>query len=233
MERESRGMVDWHSIDTVLLDMDGTLLDLHFDNYFWRTHLPKQYARAQGLSEQAAKVYLEDLFDANQGSLNWYCLDFWRETLAIDLVALKQEVTDKIVLRPYVTEFLQWLQHLEKTVVMVTNAHRDSLSLKMAHIDLSSHFHLMVSSHDFGSPKEHQTFWHSLKSLHHFDPQTTLLVDDSHAVLRAAQRYGIAHLLSIQQPDSQQAPRQEEPFDSVRCYQQLMNQFKASANSGD
>src|SRR5688572_6670841 len=35
-------MIDWNAVDTVLLDMDGTLLDLHFDNYFWLTHLPKR-----------------------------------------------------------------------------------------------------------------------------------------------------------------------------------------------
>ena len=26
-------MINWQQIDTVFLDMDGTLLDLHFDNY--------------------------------------------------------------------------------------------------------------------------------------------------------------------------------------------------------
>ena len=27
--------IDWQSIDDVLLDMDGTLLDLHYDATFW------------------------------------------------------------------------------------------------------------------------------------------------------------------------------------------------------
>ncbi|HBT55971.1 MAG TPA: haloacid dehalogenase, partial [Pseudomonas sp.] len=33
-------MLNWNAIDTVLLDMDGTLLDLHFDNHFWLEHMP-------------------------------------------------------------------------------------------------------------------------------------------------------------------------------------------------
>ncbi|MCP4043692.1 MAG: haloacid dehalogenase, partial [Gammaproteobacteria bacterium] len=33
-------VINWNSIHTVLLDMDGTLLDLHFDNQFWLEHVP-------------------------------------------------------------------------------------------------------------------------------------------------------------------------------------------------
>ena len=43
-------MINWHDIDTVLLDLDGTLLDLHFDNYFWCQHLPLCYARRHGIA---------------------------------------------------------------------------------------------------------------------------------------------------------------------------------------
>ena len=37
-------MIDWNAINTVLLDMDGTILDLHFDNYFWKEYVPQKYA---------------------------------------------------------------------------------------------------------------------------------------------------------------------------------------------
>jgi putative hydrolase of the HAD superfamily len=42
--------IDWSRIDTVLLDMDGTLLDLRFDNWFWQELIPSRYAAAHGLS---------------------------------------------------------------------------------------------------------------------------------------------------------------------------------------
>ncbi|HNG60363.1 MAG TPA: haloacid dehalogenase, partial [Cellvibrionaceae bacterium] len=37
-------MIPWQAIDTLLLDMDGTLLDLHYDNYFWLEYLPRAFA---------------------------------------------------------------------------------------------------------------------------------------------------------------------------------------------
>ena len=51
-------MLDWSRIDTVLLDMDGTLLDLNFDNYFWQKHLPLRYAEARGLTPTAGREEL-------------------------------------------------------------------------------------------------------------------------------------------------------------------------------
>ncbi len=58
----SLGNVDWSQVDTVLLDMDGTLLDLHFDNRFWNEHLPRCYAQARGLDEAAARAELMPVF---------------------------------------------------------------------------------------------------------------------------------------------------------------------------
>jgi len=51
-------MIPWGDINTVFLDMDGTLLDLNFDNHFWLEHVPQRYAEARGLEPAAAKVEL-------------------------------------------------------------------------------------------------------------------------------------------------------------------------------
>ena len=62
-------MIDWTKISTVLLDMDGTLLDLHFDNYFWQEYVPDRYAEKHGISLARAKEELSPRFEQTYGKL--------------------------------------------------------------------------------------------------------------------------------------------------------------------
>ncbi|HEY5717735.1 MAG TPA: haloacid dehalogenase-like hydrolase, partial [Motiliproteus sp.] len=124
-------MLDWNAIDTVLLDMDGTLLDLHFDSYFWLQHLPARYAAIHGVAPDLARQQLLERIMKEQGSLNWYCVDYWSRELQVDIAALKHEVADKVAFRPQVQDFLHALRKAGKRAVIVTNAHRKSLGLKL------------------------------------------------------------------------------------------------------
>ena len=83
-------MIDWNSIDTVLLDMDGTLLDLYFDNYFWTEHLPRIYADKHQISEESSAEHLQRQFQQDEGTLAWYSIDHWSEQLGLDIPALKR-----------------------------------------------------------------------------------------------------------------------------------------------
>ena len=130
----------WNAIDTVLLDMDGTLLDLHFDNHFWLQHLPQRYAELHGVSRALAEAELLPLFREHAGTLNWYCTDFWSRELNLSIRDLKREVAHLIALRPDADTFIQALRTAGKQVVMITNAHRDSLSLKLERIELAPYF---------------------------------------------------------------------------------------------
>jgi FMN phosphatase YigB (HAD superfamily) len=116
-------MIEWSQIDTVFLDMDGTLLDLYFDNHFWREHMPRRYAEYHGLDEAVARSHLDAHYDRHAGTLNWYCVDFWSSELALDIVALKEEVVHLIAVRPDVPAFLQAVRASGRRVTMVTNAH--------------------------------------------------------------------------------------------------------------
>ena len=91
-------MIDWREIDTVLLDMDGTLLDLHFDSHFWLEHLPKRYVELHQL-DAASQEALRARIIGEQGTLNWYSLAYWSRELGVDIVALKREVQHLIGLR--------------------------------------------------------------------------------------------------------------------------------------
>lgn len=215
-------MIDWSRIDTVFLDMDGTLLDLHFDNHFWREHMPRRYAEYHGLEEVVARDHLNQHYERHVGTLNWYCIDFWSSELALDIVQLKEEVAHLIAVRPDVPAFLEALRDSGRRVVMVTNAHPKSLGLKMRETRLDAWFDALISSHRIGLPKEHPDFWQALQGIEPYDPQRTLFVDDSLPVLDSAKAYGIAHLLAVCNPDSKQPHKDCGGFNAITSFGQIM-----------
>lgn len=202
----------WETIDTVLLDMDGTLLDLHFDNVFWLDYMPQYYADKNGLSRAAADAYLQPLMASYSGQLNWYCVEFWSKTLDLPIKQMKRDTAHLINLRANSEQFLLALNKAGKHTVLVTNAHRDSLHIKLEKVHLEPLLDIIVSSHDYGYPKEDQRFWESLSQQVDFQPERSLFIDDSLPVLRSAQRYGIGHLRAVLQPDSQGPQKNCEEF---------------------
>ncbi|MGB0663095.1 MAG: GMP/IMP nucleotidase [Pontibacterium sp.] len=215
-------MLNWSRINTVLLDMDGTLLDLHFDSYFWLEYLPLHYAQVNNLPPVQARDWLHQRIIKEQGSLNWYCLDYWSKELNINIAKLKREVADRIAFRPFTVDFLAWLQRQNKRVVIVTNAHQDSFNLKHEITAIGEHVDNVICSHDFGLPKEDPKFWEQLQAQEPFDKQHTLLVDDSISVLKSAEAYGIEHLVSIIQPDSQAERREIDGFMAIDHFDEIV-----------
>jgi 5'-nucleotidase len=215
-------MIDWKQIDTVLLDMDGTLLDLHFDNYFWQELIPLKYAQLHGLPLDEAKLQLAPRFKRVEGQLQWYCLDYWADALQLDIVGLKLETAHLIAVLPHVVSFLQQLKASSRTVLLVTNAHRDSLSLKMERTLLQPYFDAMISSHDVGVSKEHQVFWQALHAMHSFEKSSTVLIEDSIPVLHSAKHFGIGHLVAISKPDSRLPKRHITEYPAVDDFRALM-----------
>ncbi len=193
---------DWRRIDTVLLDMDGTVLDLRFDTLFWRETVPLRYAELNGIRFEIALEKLETRYSEKHGTLDWYCLDFWSAELGMNLKQLKNEVEREIEYLPGALDFLRWLGGTGKRIILVTNAHQDSLNLKVDRTGLDRHFDALFTAHEFGLPKECPEFWVRFARQEQFDPARTLFVDDSLPVLRAAREFGIKQLFAISRPDS-------------------------------
>jgi len=215
-------VIEWERIETVLLDMDGTLLDLHFDNYFWQEYLPMRYAELKGLEPVAARQHILTQTSEIRGSLNWYSTDYWSEMLQVDIVELKHEVSHKVAIRPFCIDFLDALRVAGKDIVMVTNAHHDSLALKMEKTQLAHKFDRLITVHEFSLPKESPDCWQEVHKRHPFRGERTLLIDDNLHALESAREYGIDHLLAITQPDSQVPRRQIDDFDAIHSFDEIM-----------
>ena len=223
--------IDWSKIKTVLLDMDGTLLDLHFDNYFWRTHVPHVFAQKNGITQVNAIEKLTPLFEKHAGTLEWYCVDFWSDQLGFDIMTYKREITEKIAYRPNAQAFLQQCRAEVDDVRLITNAHRKVLNLKIEHTQIDQYFDSMHCSHELDHPKEQQQFWHNLNKISSFDPTTTLFLDDSEAVLESADTFGIKHIYSIAKPDSQKERDTNSRFTMIETFLKLETNTEQDKNS--
>lgn len=215
-------MLDWRAVDTVFLDMDGTLLDLHYDNHFWLAHVPRRYAEARGIDLDAASQELVARYQSVAGTMQWYCVEYWSRELKLDIARLKREVAHLITVHPHVVPFLSRVRASGRHVALVTNAHHQSLALKMERTGLAPYFDAVICAHDLGLPKEEPAFWAKLAERHPFVAARTLLVDDSLPVLRAARAYGIGQLFAVARPDSRAPAKVVEEFPAIDSFADIM-----------
>ncbi|HLZ96522.1 MAG TPA: GMP/IMP nucleotidase [Steroidobacteraceae bacterium] len=207
--------IDWSKIDTVLLDMDGTLLDLRYDNWFWQELVPRRYAVRHGLSAPAALALLKPKFHAIRGTMQWYCIDYWSRELGLDIARIKRTAFDHLGYLPGAREFLLKLKDSGKRRVLVTNSHPTTLAIKDEQVGVTGHFDACYSTHLFDAPKEDAVFWPRLQAAEPFTAERTLFVDDSLPVLEAAHRFGIGWLRAIRRPDSAQPAQSTDPYVGV------------------
>ena len=201
--------LDWTGIDCVFLDMDGTLLDLNYDNHVWNDLVPAAYAARTGASLADAKETLLAHMRKIRGTIEFYSFEYWISYTGIDLIAAHRAATNLVAYRPGALEFLRWLRQRGCTAIIATNAHHDSISVKDQYANICSEVDAVVSSHDYAAPKEADAFWQAILSEHPFAPERCVFIDDNEPVLDAAARADIGHLLAVATPDSSRPARSD------------------------
>ena len=207
--------IPWEQVDTVLLDLDGVLLDLCFDNCFWEEYIPRCYAQAHQMSPAAARREVLQRYEKVRGTIAWYSPRHWSKELGLDVETLEQQRINEVRVQPGAETFLHGLRRFRLPVLLVTNANSAGLACKLAHTGLDALLDDVISSHLFGQPKEQPGFWPLLQAHCPFVPERTLLVDDNEAVLDAARSYGIGHLRTVLKPDSSRPPRRGLRFPAL------------------
>ncbi len=220
--RQNPSSFSWHEIDTVLLDLDGTLLDKYYDDFFWETFVPKVFAKKNRIKMSAAKAALLHTYKKVEDTLEWTDLDYWSNELDLNIPLLKREIGHLIAVRPQVTEFLEYLKEKEKKIYLVTNAHPKTLEVKFERVDIAKHFTAIFSSKEVGAAKEQPEFWSRLKETLPFIRDKTLFVDDTEKVLQSASSHGLCHLIHIAKPSSKLPPSFSLNFPSILSFEELM-----------
>ena len=214
--------VNWNKIEFILLDLDGTLLDLNFDLHFWLEYIPKVYSEKHNISFQDAKKIIVSRIESQEGKLTWYCLDFWEENLGLDIMKLKKDISYLIQVHKHVLDFLNAAKKNKKQIFLVTNAHRKGIDLKMEASGLQSYFDKIISSHDFGSPKQDQKFWIELANTIDFDKDRSIFFDDSLDVLEAASKFSIKNIVAINKPSTKLDKKNIPGFINIENFSEVM-----------
>ena len=213
--------VDWTEVDHVLLDMDGTLLDLAFDNDFWGHRIHEKYASIHDISIEQTVAKFEPLFKSVASTLNWYSTDFWSQQYGYSIIEHSRAYASGIRWLPFAKEFLHALRDSDVRSTIVTNAHPDIVRLKHEITGITDLVDRTISSHTVGHAKESPNFWRELQAELKFRPASTLFFDDSPAVLSAASDFCIERSIAICLPDSTRPIRIPMASLAVTNFEQL------------
>jgi len=216
-------MTSLKHIDWILLDMDGTLLDKYFDDYFWEHLVPEKYSEKHDVTFGKAKEILLSMYKSHEGTLNWTDIDFWSNELHLDIPALKEQIKHMIEVHPHVEDFLKAMKKYKKKVFMLTNAHYKVLDIKLKKTEIGGYFDRCITSYEMGFPKEMIEFWEKVQTMLKFDKERTLFIDDTAAVLRTAKTFGIKYLLLKTGASSKKKDTVTHEFPVLKDYRELLN----------
>jgi putative hydrolase of the HAD superfamily len=212
----------WDAIDTVMLDMDGTLLDKHFDDYFWEVYVPEHYSLLHDISVEEAREQLITRYQAVENTLDWTDLEYWSHELGLDIPELKMRVNHLIGVHPYVVEFLEFCLAVGKKLYLITNAHSRTLSIKLEKTSIGPWFDRVICAQEVGLAKEDPEFWRRLEGILGYDPKRTLLADDTEKVLSSADEYGLGYLIYVARSSSRQPVRYSDKYPSIDYFKELI-----------
>ena len=160
--------------------MDGVVLDNTYDNDFWQNQIPEAIADNKGIAFDDAKRLAIQIFNYKKNTKDWYDVDYWSNMLDIDIEAQKRSKKSysKISLYDGVIDTLNALKSKTK-MILITNAHRKTLNIKLEKYNLAPYFDDMVCAHELHFVKEDIQLWCMLRSKYKLNYKKTLLVEDT------------------------------------------------------
>ena len=213
--------------------MDGTLLDLAYDDFIWNELLPIRYAEQHNCTLEQSKETLFSFYQQHNHTLKWYSSRFWTSQVDVDVLALQIEYKHKVAKRQGCIELLSYLKENNYPMWIATNADYAGLQFKLEETGLRDYFDVIVSSETLGHAKEFIEFWQVLQQEHPFDPSNCYFIDDTEKVLNGAKTFGIEQLYSIQQPSSAKSARETCNYPMLSALTDLITILESDALTKD
>ena len=182
----------------MLVDMDGVILDNTYDNNFWQNQIPGVISKNKNISFEDAKRLAVQIFNYKKNTKDWYDVDYWSNMLNVDIEAEKRSSIsfDRIQLYEGVTETLNKLKNNFR-LILITNAHRKTLNIKLEKYDLNPYFENMICAHELHYVKENIQLWYMLKSRFKLDYTKTLLIEDTINNIKVGLSAGISQAVYL------------------------------------
>jgi putative hydrolase of the HAD superfamily len=160
----------------ISFDVDGTLVDLRFNELIWNEGIPLLYAEKMGIGLEEARKHVKQEYDrVGENRLEWYDIRYWfryfglegwRELLKSYEVTIYPEV-------PWVLNTLTKKYDL----IAATNLTREFLDMEMK--DLRNFFkHVFSSTSDFKQVKKTIGFYSKICDILQIKPQEMVHVGD-------------------------------------------------------
>lgn len=222
MVAKNKSKIDWAKIDTVLLDMDGTLIDQYHEDIFWDKKVPAEYAKKHNIPIKEAYKILHNMYREKEGTMEWGNLDFWEKKLGMDLWKIRYSMTHMIKMHPHTMRFLKFLKKQKKRVHLVTSAYPRDMNLKINIIGIANYFDSIHSETEVNVSKNEKAFWIRLNKIIKFDKKRTLLAENNKKVLMSAQAFGIKYLLLKSKYSSRKPAERSREFICVHHFDDII-----------
>ena len=185
----------------VSLDLDGTIVNRDYVDYFWLELVPTLYSERHGLNLEDAKREVQRQYDEiGPKDLRWYNPEYWFQRFGLDsgMLSWALEEAGRFV-KPYrdALEFIEAVKG-EVQLVLSTSASCEFIKLVFARVpELEQAFaHVFSSTSDFSLPGKPPEFYKAILKQLGAEPSEIIHAgDDEEADYRIPASLGIRAFL--------------------------------------
>ncbi len=154
------------SLRIISFDVDGTLVDLEYNDLIWFKEIPELVAKKKKISfEKSLKYVHEEYAKLGEHNLNWYDINYWISYFGIEISPDKifEKYEPQVKIYPEVISLLEELKK-KYTLIVITAMPREFLIPKMKNLEKYFKFSFSALS-DFKELKNSEIYSKISKAL--------------------------------------------------------------------